>query len=92
MIGINEVKKEHEKGSFVKATVGMDYSPTSWLYINVQYLRGFLDEFGSDNHRTTSLPEWISLARDVVLIRLLNIFNLDDQSFVLFPALILALG
>ena len=89
-IGINEVEKEHEKGSFVKATVGMDYSPASWLYINVQYLRGFLDEFGSDNLQNYLVAGMdIKLARDVVLIRMFNIFNLDDQSFVLFPALIL---
>jgi len=87
---INEIEKEHEKGSFVKATVGMDYSPASWLYINVQYLRGFLDEFGTDNLQNYLVAGMdIKLARDVVLIRLFNIFNLDEGSFVLFPALIL---
>jgi hypothetical protein len=89
-IGINEIEKEHEKGSFVKATIGMDYSPTSWLYLNVQYLRGFLDEFGSQNLQNYVVAGMdIKLARDVVLIRAFNIFNLDDGSFVLFPALIL---
>jgi hypothetical protein len=89
-IQINEVEREHEAGSFLKATVGMDHSPTSWLYINVQYLRGFLDEFGARNLQNYLVAGMdIKLARDVVLIRTFSIFNIDDGSFVLFPALIL---
>ena len=33
---------------FPKLTVGMDYTFTKWLYANVQYLYGFVDEFGID--------------------------------------------
>jgi len=32
---------------FFKATVGADYTPISWMMLNVQYVRGFIDEFGA---------------------------------------------
>ena len=30
---------------FIKATLGVDYSLTKWLYVNLMYVRGFIDEF-----------------------------------------------
>jgi hypothetical protein len=32
---------------FVKLTAGLDYSWTKWLYSNLQYVYGFIDEFGA---------------------------------------------
>ena len=47
-----ELKKDIEITShnvsgdpFVKATVGLDYTFTSWFYVNAMYVRGFIDEF-----------------------------------------------
>ncbi len=40
---------DHPDGWFWKGTFGMDYSFTSWWYLNVQYIHGFIDEFGR-NH------------------------------------------
>jgi hypothetical protein len=31
---------------FVKLTAGIDYTWTKWLYSNLQYVHGFIDEFG----------------------------------------------
>ena len=85
-IGINEIEKEHEAGAFVKAVVGIDYTPVEWLYLNVQYLHGFLDEFGA-----SSLNDYLvagadfKLATDRVLLRLFGIVDFADGSFVLYP-------
>ncbi len=81
--------KEHEAGQFVKAVVGMDYTPVPWWYINVQYLHGFVDEFGADD-----LEDYIvagmdfKMARDKVTLRLFSMVDITDTSFVLFPQLI----
>lgn len=36
-----------EKTPFVKATLGADYSIAGKVYINLQYVHGFIDEFGA---------------------------------------------
>lgn len=38
-----------EKRPFLKATVGADYTIGKHWYINAQYLRGFIDDFGTGN-------------------------------------------
>ncbi|PIE18404.1 MAG: hypothetical protein CSA66_04795 [Proteobacteria bacterium] len=87
-IGVDAVEAEHDAGSFVKAVVGADYTPWPWLYLNVQYLHGFIDEFGArelDDYLVAGGD--IKLAHDQVLIRFFNVFNLQDGSFVLYPQL-----
>jgi hypothetical protein len=83
------LETEHKKGRFFKMTAGMDYSPTPTMYLNVQYLHGFLDEFGAanlDDYIVAGID--IKMARDTVLFRTFGIVNLQDQSFVAFPQLI----
>lgn len=36
-----------EKTPFVKATLGIDYTIAGKLYLNIQYVHGFIDEFGA---------------------------------------------
>ncbi len=85
----NGPEREHEAGQFVKATVGMDYTPAEWLYLNVQYLHGFVDEFGAKN-----LDDYLVagmdfiMAHDTIRLRLFSIVNFQDTSWVLFPQLI----
>jgi hypothetical protein len=80
---------EHAAGQFVKAVAGIDYTPFPFWYINIQYLHGFVDEFGSDN-----LNDYIvagmdfKLFRDKFLIRTFGIVDIQDQSWVLFPQLV----
>ncbi len=83
-------EKEHSAGHFIKAVVGMDYSITPWWYVNVQYMHGFLDEFGADQlkHYIVAGSD-IKMARDKVLLRFFGIVSLEDQSFVLFPQVVL---
>ena len=38
-----------EKRPFIKATVGADYTIGKHVYIQTQYLRGFIDDFGANN-------------------------------------------
>jgi len=81
-----------ESGWFWKLTAGMDYSITRWWYTNVQYLHGFVDEFGSEN-----LGDYIVAGMDFktfseqVLIRLFGILQLPtngaDPNAVAYPEL-----
>jgi hypothetical protein len=38
-----------KKQPFIKATVGADYTIGKHVYLNAQYLRGFIDDFGASN-------------------------------------------
>lgn len=89
VIGVNEIEREHDEGSFVKAVVGMDYTPVKWLYLNVQYLYGFVDEFGTRNlqHYLVAGADF-KMLNDRLLLRFFNIVSLTDGSFVLFPQLV----
>lgn len=88
-IGIDAVEREHAAGAFVKAVVGADYTPVPWLYLNVQYLHGFVDEFtAGDLGNYLVAGGDLKFAHDSVLLRFFNIFDLDDGSYVLFPQLV----
>jgi len=75
-------------GKFWKLTAGMDYTITKWWYLNVQYLHGFIDEFGSE-----FLSDYIVAGSDFktfdeqVLLRLFGIIQVQDESFIVFPQL-----
>jgi len=79
---------EVEKGNFWKIAAGTDYSITGWWYLNLQYLHGFVDEFGADN-----LNDYIVAANDLkfmsdrVLLRLATIYQVQDKSYVVYPQL-----
>jgi hypothetical protein len=76
---------------YVKLTAGMDYTFTSWLYANVQYLHGFDDEFGYEGAINDYLAAGVDMKffNDVLLVRLFTLFKMNDLSAVLFPQLIL---
>jgi len=75
---------------FIKATVGMDYTFTSWLYMNVQYVRGFFDEFndvyGIHNYLIPDVD--LKFLDDALTIRLSAAWSLDDMSAAIFPSVI----
>ena len=79
---------EVEKGSFWKVAAGTDYSILSWWYVNAQYLHGFVDEFGADD-----LDDYVVVASDLkfdsdrLLLRLATIYQIQDQSYVVYPQL-----
>lgn len=87
-LGISGTKHaiEVEGGQFVKAVVGVDHSPFPWWYINVQYLHGFVDEFGSaylDDYVVAGSD--FKFFEDTLLLRLFAILCIQDQSAVLYP-------
>ncbi len=85
----NGPNQEHEASQFVKATVGMDYTPLPWWYINIQYLHGFVDEFGTDQLEDYLVAGMdFKLFRDKLLLRTFTILNFQDLSWVLFPQII----
>ena len=77
---------------FFKMTAGMDYTFTSWLYANVQYLHGFDDEFGYEGKINDFLAAGVDMKffSDVLLVRLFTLFNMSDLSAVVFPQIVLS--
>jgi len=77
-----------KKGAFVKAVVGLDNTFTKWLYINTQYIYGFVDEFGKDD-----LGHYLMVNADFkavneqMLFRLSGVIQLTDPSAVIMPSL-----
>lgn len=86
----NGPQLEHGAGHFVKAAAGLDYTPVPWWYINIQYLHGFVDEFGEQN-----LDDYLvggmdfKLFHDKLVLRTFAILNFQDLSWVLFPQAII---
>ncbi len=72
---------------FVKATVGLDYTFTSWFYVNTMYVRGFIDEFDdlSGLHNYTVANVDFKFFEDELQIKLAGVLNVDDLSATLFP-------
>ncbi len=74
---------------FIKATVGLDYTFTKWLYANAMYVRGFFDEFndlyGIHNYLVAAAE--LKFRNDSVLLRLSGVLSLDDGSSVANPQL-----
>lgn len=72
---------------FVKATVGLDYTFTQWLYVNVQYVRGFIDEFndsyGLHNYVVPALE--LKFLDNELQFRIAAAWNVDDLSAAMFP-------
>lgn len=72
---------------FVKATLGMDYTWTAWLYTNVQYVYGFLDELND----LAGLRHYLVPAAELrapsgkYTLRLAAVYTLSDNSAALFP-------
>ena len=68
-----------EGGMFVKAAAGMDYSITRYWYMNVQYLYGFVDEFGADtlNHYVVLVNDY-KLFNESVIARTSVILGMED--------------
>jgi len=90
----NGLKGEYRKinvprDPFVKATVGLDYTFTSWLYANAMYVRGFFDEFndayGLHNYFVAATE--FSFLESEFKIRLSTVLNCDDLSAVFYPEL-----
>jgi hypothetical protein len=86
-IGNNLVLElDEDAGGFWKLATGVDYSITSWWYMNVQYLHGFVDEFGKND-----LDDYLvagtdfKLFNELLLIRGFVLLNFQDLSTTLYP-------
>ncbi len=74
---------------FIKATLGLDYTFTKWLYVNAMYVRGFFDEFNDRYgvHNYVVATAELKFLSDALLLRLAGIVNVDDGSNVANPQL-----
>jgi hypothetical protein len=80
---------------YVKATAGLDYSFGEHVYVQGQYLRGFIDEFGADHigNYIVGGTDLIFFGRHLIF-RMFGVVDLptgrgDNSSYVLYPELIL---
>lgn len=78
---------------FIKATAGVDYTFGKHVYVQGQYLRGFIDEFGVDHigNYLVGGTELIFFGRHLIF-RLFGVVDLptdldDNESYVIYPAL-----
>ena len=71
---------------FVKATVGMDYTFTKWLYVNAMYVRGFFDEFNDmyGLHNYVVLATDMKFLSDALQLRLSAMLDCNDLSSVAY--------
>ncbi|MEM7159832.1 MAG: hypothetical protein AAF799_43735 [Myxococcota bacterium] len=79
---------------YVKATAGLDYSFGEHVYVQGQYLRGFIDEYGADHigNYIVGGTDLIFFGRHLIF-RMFGVVDLptgrgDEGSYVLFPELI----
>jgi len=72
---------------FIKATAGLDWSYRDWFYLNLQYVRGFFDEFNDmyGIHNYFVFATEAKFKQNEVQIRFAGALNCDDQSAVLYP-------
>ncbi len=80
---------------FIKATAGLDYTFGEHVYVQGQYLRGFIDEFGADHigNYIVGGTDLIFFGRHLIF-RMFGVVDLptgrgDNGSYVLYPELIL---
>lgn len=79
---------------FVKATAGLDFSFGKHVYVQGQYLRGFIDEFGAGHigNYVVGGTDLIFFGRHLIF-RMFGVVDLptgrgDEGSYVLYPELI----
>lgn len=83
------------KRPFLKATVGADYTIAKHVYVQAQYLRGFIDDFGAGN-----IGNYLVAGTDLIFFGRHLIFRVfavtdfpesrdDKASFVLAPNIIM---
>jgi hypothetical protein len=74
---------------FVKVTAGLDWSYRDWFYVNLQYVRGFFDEFNDKYglHNYLVFATEFKFKQNEVALRFAGAFNGDDLSAVMYPQL-----
>lgn len=82
------------KTPFIKATAGLDYSFGEHVYLQGQYLRGFIDEFGAGHigNYVVGGADLIFFGRHLIF-RMFGVVDLptgkgDNASYVVYPELI----
>ena len=86
--GAKQTDYQVKKGYFFKAVVGLDNSFTKWLYVNTQYIYGFVDEFGdNDVEHYWMINADFKALNEQMLFRLSIVMNLLDPSAIIMPSL-----
>ncbi len=86
--GVRIVERDLPAEGYWKLTAGTDYSFGSLVYANLQYVHGFVDEFGAREQRDYLVggTDW-KFARERIVLRLFGIYQIQDRSYELLPQL-----
>jgi hypothetical protein len=75
---------------FFKATVGIDHTPVKWLYFNLQYVYGFIDEFGAGNMQHYLVGGTDVRFKDgLYVLRLFGVWQIPEPTGVIFPQVLI---
>lgn len=89
-IDVNGVKikdAQEKKGAFFKGVLGIDNSFTKWFYVNMQYIYGFVDEFGaSDLNHYLMVNADFKAFNEQMLFRMSAVIQLTEPSAILMPS------
>lgn len=78
---------QEKKGAFFKGVVGIDNTFTKWLYVNMQYIYGFVDEFGaSDLGHYLMINGDFKAFNEQMLFRLSVVMQLTEPSAIIMPS------
>ncbi len=84
-----------EERPYIKATTGFDYTFGKHVYVQMQYLRGFIDEFGADHvgNYLVGGTELVFFGRHLIF-RAFGVVDFptasdDNGSYVIYPELVL---
>jgi hypothetical protein len=86
------IVEDIEGNWFYKVTAGIDYTILSWWYVNLQYMHGFVDEFGMNDLRDFLIAgSDFKFFAERMMLRVFGVVGLDpdkdDYSAVLYPEL-----
>ncbi|MGI5861943.1 MAG: hypothetical protein ACOX6T_07770 [Myxococcales bacterium] len=74
---------------FFKATLGLDYTFTPWLYVNAMWVHGFFDEFNDvyGLHDYAVVAPELKFLKDELKLRLSSVYDITDGSSAFNPTL-----
>ena len=89
LVGTTESEVTLESGTFTKVAAGIDYSILRNWYVNIQYLRGFVDEFGENNlNQYVVLVNDLKFINETMLVRTVVVHQLEELTGLVYPNII----
>jgi hypothetical protein len=89
LVGTTEREVTLEGGTFMKVAAGVDYSILRNWYVNIQYLKGFVDEFGAQNlNQYVVLVNDLKFINETMLVRTVVVHQIEEPTGLVYPNII----